>query len=195
MGRFIQRHAFSAGSVFLLHLLVLMIFIKGLTSGESPQSRELQVVVFSPHLSSSTPPPPPLSWKLQMPPDIEVPEPQIDIIPDPNDPHPIIFSLMNQEVPPRLDPDHPNTLPDVPYDLQKVAVAAVVMLRLLILPSGDIEQVEVVKGSSVPDLDKITVDYVQRNWKFLPGSMGGKPIEAWTTAFVRFATPNWSALR
>ena len=190
-----RRHAISAACVALVHLIALLLLVKGIKWGEPPPSRELQVVVFAPHLTPSSPPPPPLSWKLQMPEDIEVPEPQIDLIPDPNDPHPIIFSLMNQEVPPRIDPDHPNSLPDVPYDLQKVAVAAVIMLRLLILQDGDIEQVEIVKSSNVPDLDKITVDYVQKNWKFLPGSMGGKPIEAWTTAFVRFATPNWSAAR
>lgn len=191
----LRRHAFSAVGVVILHIVVLVMLVQGIRTGETRSNRELQVTVFAPHLTSGMLPPPPLSWKLQMPPDIEVPEPQIDIIPDSSDPHPIIFSLMNQEVPPRLDPDHANTLPDVPYDLKKAAAVAVIMLRLLILPDGSVEQVEVVKGSSVPDLDKVTVDYVQKNWKFLPGSMGGKPIEAWTTAFVRFATPNWSASR
>jgi TonB family protein len=97
--------------------------------------------------------------------------------------------MAGQVVPPRLDSRHVNTLPDLPYGLNGKVGAAVIMLRLLISPDGDVEDAKILKSSNVADLDRITLDFVKKNWRYLPPSMGGKPIEAWTTAFVRFATP------
>jgi TonB family protein len=153
-------------------------------------TREFELSVFNPHLTPQSAPPPPIKWVFQAPEDVVVPQPEITIVSQRGDPDAIVASGAGQVVPPRIDPRHVNTAPDVPYDLRSSARAAVIMLHLLILPDGSVEDAKILKSSRNSDLDRITLDYVKKNWRFLPPSMGGQPIEAWTTAFVRFATPS-----
>ncbi|HEY3777590.1 MAG TPA: TonB family protein [Rhizomicrobium sp.] len=182
--------AASIGFVILLHLVVFWLIAAVRPSFESfSTTRELQLSVFNPHVTSRAPPPP-IKWLFQAPEDVVVPQPEITIVSQRGDPDAIVASGAGQVVPPRIDPRHVNTAPDVPFDLRSSARAAVIMLHLLILPDGSVEDAKILKSSRNSDLDRITLDYVKKNWRFLPPSMGGQPIEAWTTAFVRFATPS-----
>lgn len=182
--------ALVVGTVVLLHLLVFGLFATVRPSFTAIAARELDVSVVNPQVGPSQPPAPPISWVFQAPEDIVVPEPEIDIVSQRGDPDAIVASGAGQVVPPRIDPRHVNTAPDVPYELRAQAATAAIMLRLLILPDGSVYDAKILQSSHSADLDKITLDFVKKNWRFLPPSMGGKPIEAWTTAFVRFATPS-----
>jgi len=147
---------------------------------------EFQLTVLKPAVTPTNVPPPPREWKLLQPKDALVPEPDIQVAPDPESP-PITTSMMSQVLPPRPDPYTINRAPDVPDKLRPQALKSAVTLRILVLPDGSVDRALLVKGSSNAALDKLALAFVEANWHFLPALSGGKPIEEWTTVRVRFA--------
>jgi periplasmic protein TonB len=145
---------------------------------------ELQVSVFSPRLAPSSAPPPPLTWTFRMPEDIEVPEPIIDMPPDIEGG--AAMGGPGQVIPPRPDPQHVNTVPDLPAELLKLASAAVLELRIWVLPDGSVGDVLVLKSSGVGQVDASTKAFVMANWRYIPASVEGRPVQGWATVFVRF---------
>ena len=60
-----------------------------------------------------------------------------------------------------------------------------VMLRVLIDPSGSPEELEIWKSSGFPALDKAAISAV-RNWRFVPARMNGQAVAAWAQVPVNF---------
>jgi TonB family protein len=146
---------------------------------------EFQLTILKPAVTSTSLPPP--EWKFVQPRDAFVPAPDIQMEPDSEAPS-ITTSLMSQILPPRPDPYYLNRTPDVPDNLRLDALKAAVTLRILVLPDGSVDQAMLVKGSSNTALDKVAIAFVEANWRFLPATAGGKPIQEWTTVRVRFAS-------
>lgn len=176
----------AIGLVAAIHLVLILAFLSIRPSTYVARVSEIQVSVFHPHMLLQTPPPPPIHWALSAPEDVEVPEPQIFVLPDPNEPS-AITSADNQILPPRPDPSHANPAPEPPPGLGKTAAGASIILALDVLPDGSIAEARVEKTSGHKDVDEIAMIYVKDNWRFLPAYRGGQPIEGWIYVQVRFA--------
>ena len=150
------------------------------------QSAELEVRLISPNLASRGMPAPPTDWDFLMPEAVVVPEPEIDIVPERQDPNGVSVTVMQQKTPPRLDPTHMNEMPELPHTLGAVG-ALVLRLRILVLPDGSVGDAQIARSTGVSEIDRIAMETVRNSWRYLPAAINGKPIEAWTTVIVRFA--------
>jgi periplasmic protein TonB len=173
--------------VAVVHILAVWAIFAGIKPrGAALPVPEFKMTVFRPAVTPPTVPPPP-EWKFQQVKDAFLPEPDIQIEPDPDAPS-ITTTLMSQVLPPRPDPYYINKAPEAPDKLRRDALNAAVTLRILVMPDGSVEQAMLVKGTSNTELDKFTMAFVEANWRFLPATAGGKPIQDWTTVRVRFTS-------
>lgn len=156
------------------------------TAPESAHS--ITVTVFAPEIRKGEFLAPPLSWKLRMPEDIEVPQPDIQINDDPTLPSGTLPGGPVQLVMPRPDPAHLNEDPALPLEFHGRFVGAKGELVILVLPDGSVADAHVVTSAGNSRLDKAAIAYVLANWRFIPAYLGMKPIEHWMQVFVRFAT-------
>ena len=98
----------------------------------------------------------------------------------------IVAGAITQKLAPRLDPSHVNALPELPRTLGSVA-ALTLKLRILVLPDGSVGDAQVVRSTGQREIDQLAIETVKNSWRYLPATVNGKPIEAWTTVIVRFA--------
>ncbi len=86
---------------------------------------------------------------------------------------------------PRPDPAHPNPLP-AGADIGAGNVSPiVVVLKIMVLPDGSVNEAEVVKSSGRHDIDLAAIAFVKAQWRFLTALMGGTAIQYWTTVSLR----------
>lgn len=64
-------------------------------------------------------------------------------------------------------------------------VQGLVMVRFVVLPSGEVGDVQVIKGLD-RYCDREAVRVIKTLPKFIPGKQGGKPVAVWYTAPVQF---------
>jgi protein TonB len=74
---------------------------------------------------------------------------------------------------------------NIRYPSPDICVHGRVILRFVITPSGDIENIEV-KRSLHPDFDKIAVEMVESMPKWIPGMQNGKPVYSYYILPVTF---------
>lgn len=74
--------------------------------------------------------------------------------------------------------------PAYPERARRRGEEGTVRLKVQVLPSGSVGEIEVVSTSGYPDLDKAAVECVKGQWKFTPATLDGKPKEDQVT--VRF---------
>jgi TonB family protein len=154
----------------------------------APGRQDLQISLFNPHLPSSTPPPRSLSnWNFRLPDEIDVPEPQIEITPDIGAGSGTRPNEATERLAPELDPSHVNEEPELPSTLGALIAALSLRLNILVLPDGSIFDIHVLQSTGEAGYDKLAVQWVKTNWRFLPAIRNGQPIEAWTTVMIRFA--------
>jgi TonB family protein len=53
-------------------------------------------------------------------------------------------------------------------------------------PDGSISDAHVVKTSGDAKLDEFAVEYVKTNWRYIPATIAGQPVDDWTTVLVPF---------
>jgi TonB family protein len=188
---FVTPHRYAAiGFVALIHVAVFLLLASGMHVPAQPRNPEdLQVMLFKADTREPAFLPPPPRWTaLQAPQEVLVPEPDIEIAPDDQEPGAIAAGVMGQKLAPRLDPEHVNERPPLPASF-RVAVGAVsLVLRILVRADGGVAEAAIAKSSGNDDLDRMAANYVTNNWRYLPASVNGLPIEAWTTVVVRFAS-------
>lgn len=63
-----------------------------------------------------------------------------------------------------------------------------VVLRVLVLADGSVGSVEVAQSSGHDALDRAAAG-AAREWRFLPATRDGGPIDAWAIITVRFVVP------
>lgn len=183
------QHRYGAiGIVLLLHFAGFWAVSLGMKFQPPPElSHEFQVTFVSPNYATKEAAAPPLDWEFQEPPQIAVPEPEISIAPAQMGPNGIAAGTIHQRLAPHLDPDHVNDSPQLPRSAGPVLLSSSLRLRVLVLPDGTVGDAQVVKSSGEGDVDQLAVNYVKNFWQFIPGSLDGNPVEAWTTVIVRFA--------
>lgn len=70
-----------------------------------------------------------------------------------------------------------NAGPNYPTESRRRHEEGIVRLRVLISPSGAVEEIAVARTSGFDRLDRAALDAV-RKWRFRPGMQAGQPIEA-----------------
>ena len=150
------------------------------------RSTELEVHLISPNLVSRGMPAPPTDWNFLAPPDVPVPEPVIDILPEQHAPGNDSAAVTREKLPPRFDPTHVNERPQLPRSVAMIG-ALVLELNVLVLPDGSVGDARVIKSTGNPDIDRVAIQTVMDSWRYIPATIGGKPVEAWTAVIVRFA--------
>ncbi|HEX9207195.1 MAG TPA: energy transducer TonB [Steroidobacteraceae bacterium] len=78
------------------------------------------------------------------------------------------------------------TQPEYPPASRRAGEAGTVQLRCYVQESGKCSEISIVKSSGYDKLDEAAVKEVQRNWRFVPGKVDGKPVAAWHTFAVTF---------
>ncbi len=89
-------------------------------------------------------------------------------------------------IPPNFNADYlHNPPPPYPPAARRLGEQGRVMLRVLVDPDGQAEQVEVRTSSGSPRLDASALETVRR-WKFVPARQGDRPIAAWVLVPISF---------
>lgn len=174
--------------VAAIHFAVLWMLASGMQFHIQPgRVTEIQLDYLSPNLGARPKPLPPLDWDFEAPENVVVPEPQITIAPDQEAGEGIVASGIMQKLAPRLDPAHVNQKPELPATLGSFVTALTLELRVLVMPDGSVGDAQVLRSTGEREIDRIAIETVKDSWRYLPASINGKPIEAWTTVIVRFA--------
>jgi periplasmic protein TonB len=83
------------------------------------------------------------------------------------------------------DPAFPHTVSAYPQVALRNHQQGAVVLRLLVLPSGEVGDVNVVKSSGYPQLDAAAL-VETGNWRYLPAVRDGEPVSAEIEVIIRF---------
>ena len=147
---------------------------------------ELHVTLFNPHLPMATPPVPRSSYTFRLADEVDVPEPQIEIMPTGGTARTQQANETTERLAPTLDPAHVNEQPELPGTLGKLIAELVLNLEILVLPDGSVFDVHVLKSTGEAEIDGLAMQWIKTNWRFLPAIRNGQPIAAPTTVMVRF---------
>ncbi|HEX4077320.1 MAG TPA: energy transducer TonB [Rhizomicrobium sp.] len=77
-------------------------------------------------------------------------------------------------------------MPELPHTLGSYIMAVSLELRILVLPDGSVRDARIVRSTGQGEIDRIAIQTVEDSWRYLPASINGKAIGAWTTIIVRF---------
>jgi TonB family protein len=78
-----------------------------------------------------------------------------------------------------------NASPDYPLRARRMGYEGLVMLKVLVDVSGQVEDLEVVRSSGYSILDNAAISTVKK-WVFEPGTEGGKKKKMWVKIPIRF---------
>lgn len=78
-----------------------------------------------------------------------------------------------------------NPKPAYPFGARRRGEQGRVVLRVMVMPSGDASTVDVAESSGHGRLDKAALETV-RHWRFVPARRGGVPVAAEVTVPIRF---------
>lgn len=186
----LRQRYFAIAIVGAVHVAVLWALAIGIRPDASMRvggSQELQIRLLSPNLGPTVAPAPPLDWDFETPETVLVSEPQIAIAPDQEAGEGIVGSAITQKLAPRLDPQHVNQRPELPRTMGGIIAALSLRLRILVLPNGTVGNAQIVRSTGEGEIDRLAIETIKNSWRYLPASINGKPIEAWTTVLVSFA--------
>jgi protein TonB len=80
-----------------------------------------------------------------------------------------------------------NARPELPARLGSFVTALSLELRILVLPDGSVGDAQIVRSCGQEEIDRLAIETVKNSWHYLPASINGKPVEAWTSVIVRFS--------
>jgi protein TonB len=201
------------GFVVLLHLLLIYALVTGLAHRavqvvETPI--ETRIIAATKPQTAQPPPPPPL--QLTPPPAALVPPPEIHIetprppprtavrvvrpVKPPPAPAPAPAPLPTPapapvpeappvRVMPRIDAGR-SRQPAYPDAARRLGEQGSVVLQVLIGTDGRVVDAKVLQSSGYDRLDRAAIDGVKNDYRFMPGTVDGKPAQMWYT--FRF---NW----
>ena len=196
-------------AAFALVVLIHVLFVYVLASGLGKKVVEVVLGPVETRLieelpdEEEPPPPPP---EIDTPPPY-VPPPEISIeIPVDSGPTTAITNVTSERpvaAPPPAAPKPvekavvktpPSTVgrgarlsqPEYPPASRRAGEAGTVTLKVFVLDTGRVGEVQVAKSSGFPKLDEAAVKEVQRNWRLVPGKEDGKPVSMWHTFQVTF---------
>jgi periplasmic protein TonB len=192
--------------VVLLHVGLVYLLVSGLALRRVEVSQspiETKIVAPSPEQHVEPPPPPPA---FAPPPPPFVPPPEIHIATPPPPPaQSTAITTVTPVRPPESEPTAPppphvavsvpphidlawanSHKPEYPPVSRRLGEEGVVVLQVLVDPSGRASDVKVAQSSGFPRLDQAAVEWTKANYRFSPGTVDGKPQPMWVS--FRF---NW----
>lgn len=93
-------------------------------------------------------------------------------------------------VPPKSHANHlHNAAPVYPRTSKRLGEQGEVILRLLVLADGSVDQLSVKQSSQHPRLDKAALRAV-RKWRYVPATQAGKKIQFWHEQSIVFSLRN-----
>lgn len=95
----------------------------------------------------------------------------------------------DMDLPQRLDPQAPNTAPELPAELRERLGSSqvyIVIVRALVLESGAVGDAEIAASSGFSELDALALAQVRDHWRFLPAISNGKAMPDWLSVEVLF---------
>jgi periplasmic protein TonB len=84
---------------------------------------------------------------------------------------------------PRIDTQHSHEL-DYPMQARRLGIQGSVVLQVLVDAEGRVTDAKLVTSSGSPILDQAALDGVKTSYRFLPGTVEGKPQPMWHTITV-----------
>lgn len=79
-------------------------------------------------------------------------------------------------VPPRSNPRHPVSQPEYPPTSKRLGEVGTVVMLLTVDETGKVTEAVVDRSSGYERLDQAAIEEALRNWRLLPGTVGGKPV-------------------
>ncbi len=144
----------------------------------------------TPRIQTSTPRPAPIE-ETRRPEPVEAPraepvrvEPQPAPTPAPVEaPRPAPPLPVTQ---PRFNADYlDNPKPPYPSVSRRMGEEGEVQLRVSVDSNGNVQQIEIHRGSGYPRLDQSALQTVRR-WRFVPARQGNQPISSWVIVPIQF---------
>jgi len=184
------RRIVGFGLVVLLHVVVIYAFASGLAQMAIDRLKgpmETRLIEEAKQEIDEPPPPPP---KFQAPPPVFVPMPDVAITEPVTDNSSAIANTTNQKpvappppvakdviVPPRQNPRRPNTGAEEIYPAmsRRLGEEGTTVLLLTVNEEGRVTEAKVQTSSGFDRLDEAASKEAVRTWRFLPGTINGKP--------------------
>ena len=144
-------------------------------------------------ITEATPPPvelPPPLPSLAAPPQVFVPPPEVSIAKPPpqQSTAPAVVTTVRPvapaptappvTVPPHVDQAH-STPFEYPPQSRRLGEQGSVVLQILIDPDGRVADAKLVQSSGFDRLDRAALQGVKTNYRFIPGTVDGKPQPMW----------------
>lgn len=79
-----------------------------------------------------------------------------------------------------------NPKPPYPSISRRMGEEGVVQLRVSVDASGNVQQIEIHRGSGYPRLDQSALQTVRR-WRFVPARQGNQPVSSWVIVPIQFS--------
>ncbi len=190
------------GLVVLLHIVIVYALVTGLAH------RAIEVIqapietrIIAAAKPETPPPPPPPPLQLTPPPPAFVPPPEIRIAkPPPPPPRSTAITVVTPVKPvappppapapapaaepvrvmPRIDASR-SQQPEYPPTSRRMGEQGSVVLQVLVDTDGRVIDTKLLQSSGYDRLDQAALDGVKSNYRFLPGTVDGKPQQMWYT--------------
>jgi periplasmic protein TonB len=187
----------GAGLVVLLHVAIIYALVTGL-------AHRVVDVVHAPietkiidEVREERPPPPPPPPEFTPPPPAFVPPPEIHVEPPPPPPKSTAITVVTPEKPlapppppvpvvegvritPKIDAKRSQE-PEYPPTSRRLGEQGSLVLQVLVDTDGRVLDTKLVQGSGFERLDQAALDGVKTDYRFLPGTLDGKPQQMWYT--------------
>ena len=187
------------GVVLIMHIGIVYGLAYGLSRANVeviPPPIDAELLEEEAEEEEAEPPPPPPEF--EPPPPDYVPPPEISIELPATTSQTAITAVTSEKRPPpppapkaekvvvlpKADPKRHHVLPDYPSASRRLGEEGSVTLALLVGPDGKVTEAKVEKPSGFPRLDEAALKYVPRTWRFLPGTVDGKPVAMWHKIIV-----------
>jgi len=185
-----SRHAIGFGAVVILHVLIIWALKAGLATSliEAIKGPMETKMIEEEKVEKVAPPPPPPKFEAPppsavIPVDIAVEAPIESGDSSINTKNTVKAAAPPATVPPRSNPRRPVTQPEYPPTSKRLGEVGTVVMLLTVDESGKVIEAQVDKSSGYERLDQAALEEAKRNWRLLPGTVGGKP----TTMKYKFA--------
>jgi len=181
--------------VLVAHLLVWIVGKYGLPDFKIKKKADITIELSSAPFSTATPTPP-QPQQQPAPPKTQEKSPdavQKAPVEQPQQPAPAQSSSSTDSVQ-TTDADYKaaylnNPKPPYPSFAFQNRQEGTVILRVHVLPSGEVDEVQLARTSGFDSLDDSALNTVKK-WKFVPAKQNGKIVDQWVKVPIRFGLKN-----
>jgi periplasmic protein TonB len=183
------------GLVVLLHVAVIYALVTALAHRAVEVVRAPIETKIIDEVKEQRPEPPPPPPDLAPPPPAFVPLPEIRIeTPPPPSPKSTAITVVTPEMPvapppppvaalrvmPKLDAQRSHE-PEYPPTSRRLGEQGSLIMQVLIDADGRVVDSKLLQSSGFERLDQAALEDVKRDYRFIPGTVDGKPAEMWYT--------------